>query len=240
MSTFHEFAAMVAHRHDPHLLDEGPDEQAARIAQRLAAFHATTPLAPAGDTVIDLAGFGTAPMRFVTADDGGYVLLSDVADALGWALHTAHAWADNEYEYALRDQRHADEARGDGRLGYEYMRGVVDLGVWMSIANPEAKPDGLGKRWSTAGDWLVSRDRLPALLLCSPWGHEFANNTMPHWAHTMRKVYGEELRGVAAYNSEGQVIGNAHDDLFRSDLSAEEALRRARRGPALDPEEGQL
>lgn len=232
---FEQFAIDLAERFDRHLVDEGPEEQAVRMVERLERFSKGIPLTPVHDRVIDLAGFGEVPAHFESAEDP-YVLISEVAEQLGWPLHKAHEWAKREHGFAIRDQRDADEERGDGRLGWECMGGYVDLGLSLVLEDPEAKPDSNGRSWSFAGDWLISHDRLPLLLSCSPWGKEFMDNVMPHFNHVARKVWGDQLKGVPTYGADGQPTGgNAFEDLFRTDgLSEEEALRRARRGLSLD------
>ncbi|MCW2899809.1 MAG: hypothetical protein JWO67_2074 [Streptosporangiaceae bacterium] len=238
---FQRFAAEVVRKHDEHLLDYDADEQTDRAAKRLTHFHKTTPLIPVVNTVIGLAGFGEVDSRLTSAWDQ-YVLLSDTAEALGMPLHKACDWAELQHGYALRDQRDADEERGDGRLGYECLRGYVDLGLSLVLDDPEAKPDASGRRWSFAGDWLISHDRLPALLSVSPWGKEFMDNSMDAWSHAARRLFGDKLRDAPTYGPDGTPTGgDAYTDLFRTELSEEEALRKARRGPAFDAEDqGQL
>lgn len=241
-ATFKNWAAKTLtdfdNREGVSLLDEGPEEQAAKVAERLAHFAKTTPLTPVIDAEVDLAGFGTAPLHFRHNGDG-YLLLSEIADALGWPLHKAHRWVENMQSFNIRDQRQADEERGDGRLGYECMRDYVDLHVWAIADDPEAKPDAGGHRYSYVGEWLVARDRLPALMLASPWGQEFYNNTKDAFGHAMRRTMGDALKGIPTYTADGQPTGGSALEMFASDLTEEEALRRARRGPALDDEEGQ-
>jgi len=228
------FAAWVVVRQEDHLLDYGPEEQAITASKQLERFAAHTPLTPVTGQVIDLAGFGEAPVHYRSAKNG-YVLLSEVAEALGWPLHKAHAWAERDHGWALRDQREEDENRGDGRLGFELMTHLVDLRLSLTMDDPEAKPDAGGRRWSDAGDWLVSHDRLPALMTSSPWAREFMDNTMDAFGHAMRKIHGDKLKGIPLYRLDGEPTGgNAFDDMFSSDLTEDEALRKARRGPTLD------
>lgn len=236
-TTLAAFAVRVAEKHDPLLVDYGPDEQADRATEALTRFTTTTPLAPVADTVIDLAGFGKAPVHF-TSGEHQYVLLSEVAEQLGMPLHKAHKWAETEQGWFVRDQREEDERRGDGCLGYTLMRYLVDLDLCLSQDDPEARPDGGGKRWSTAGDWLVAQDRLPSLLLSSPWSKEFMGNTMDAMAHAFRRQFGDRLKDIPTYGPDGLPTGtSAADTLFRSNLTEDEALRRAVRGPALDPDD---
>jgi hypothetical protein len=225
----------VAERHDEHLMESGPETQGPEAAGLLHRFHRSTPLIPVIGTVVDLAGFGEAPIHFKSADTE-YLLLSEVAEALGWPLTKAHAWTELQHSHAVRDQRREDEERDDGRLGWHYVRGYVDLGFFMTMPDPGAKPDAGGKHWSYAGDWLISKDRLPLLLLSSPWSKEFMDNTLPAFGHAMRETWGDKLRDIPTVTGDGQPTGgNAYDDLFTTDgLTRDEALRRARRGPALD------
>ena len=235
--SIHEpFAEVVVAKHDALLCNEGPEEQVARVVAALDRVSKVTLFAPLnGHTVIDLAGFGEAPIVYVTEQEG-YLLLSDVAAALGWPLHKAHAWARLQHGYAISDQRDRDEERGDGRLGWECLLDYIDLGLDLVEDDPEAKPDAGGRRWSHSGDWLISKDRLPLLLMSSPWGKEYMNNSLPAFGHAMRKVWGDKLKNIPTYGPDGTPTGgNAYDDMFRTDgLTEEEALRRARRGPALD------
>lgn len=221
MTTFKEkFAAMVVGRHDDHngerLMNCGPEDQVPYVLSKLAHFEKTTPLIPVINTDIDLAGFGTAPAHFAYGDTR-YMLLSEIAEALGWPIQKAVKWADNDYDMALRDQRDLDEQRGDGRLGYECLRDYLDLGVDALVDDPEAKPDAGGERWSHTGDWLISDDRLLWLLSCSPWGEEFMNNTQDAMRHAFLGAFGSDV-----------------PEAFRPELPKDEALRKARRGPALD------
>lgn len=237
--TLERFAAMVVARHDDRngerLMNSGPEEQIPYVTEQLAAFAKTTPLVPVIGTDIDLAGFGTVPAHFMYGETR-FMLLSEIAEELGWPIQKAVKWADSQYDYALRDQRRADEERGDGRLGYEYMRDYVDLGVDGLIDDPEANPDGGGQRWSNTGDWLISSGRLPWLLSCSPWGKEFMDNTMPALGYAMRSAWGDKLKAIPTYTADGQATGgNAFTDLFCTDgLTEDEARRRAVRGPGLD------
>jgi hypothetical protein len=235
VTTFEKFAAAVVARHDDHLCNEGPDEQAERVVKAMDRLHRIAPLAPAINTDIDLAGFGKVPALYTSANDT-YMLLSDITDQLGWFQPKAHKWADREHGFAVEDQRRADEERGDGRLGWGYMHDYIDLGLDLVVDDPEAKPDRGGRSWSTSGDWLISHDRLPLLLSSSPWGKEFMDNTMPAFGYAMRQVWGDKLKDVPTYGADGTPTGgNAFTDMFRTDgLTEEEALRRARRGPSLD------
>lgn len=212
---FEMLAATIVYRHEDNLFNDGPDVQIERAVKALERVHRVTPLTPVSDTYIDLAGFGQADVRFASGGEQ-YLLLSDVADALGWPIWTACDWARLQQNYAVQDQRRADEERGDGRIGWDYMLDHIDLELDFCVDNPEAKPDARGQRWSQYGDWLITRDRLPSAILASPWSREFMDNTMPHFGHIARKVWGPQMGAV--FNASG--------------MTEEEALRRARRGPA--------
>ena len=236
------FAEKIAAKHDELLCNDGPEEQAARAVAALERVSKVTLFAPMGKGVaIDLAGFGEAPVVYVTEKEQ-YLLLSDVADALGWPLHKADAWARVQHGYAISDQRDHDEERGDGRLGWECLLDYIDLRLDLVEDDPEAKPDKGGRRWAHSGDWLISKGRIPLLLMSSPWGKEFMDNSLPAFGHFARQAWGDKLKGIPTVNLDGTPTGgNAYDDMFHTDgLSEEEALRRARRGPALDEDEGQL
>jgi hypothetical protein len=241
-SPFWQFAEQLVAKNDDRLFNEGPDEQAATVLQAMDRLNRIAPLAPVLNTDVDLAGFGKAPLLYA-ADDGNeevdYLLLSDVADALGWFMPRAHEFVEKMAGFDLEDQRREDEERGDGRLGWRRMRDYIRLGIDLIVDDPEAKPDANGKRWSDYTDWLVSRDRLPALLSASPWSKEFMDNTMPAFGYAMREIWGDQLKGVPTYSADGTPTGgNAYDDMFRTDgLTEEEARRRARRGPGLDPDD---
>lgn len=233
MTGFNTFAATLVQRHDEYLLDYGPDEQAERIVKAMGRLNGFSPLTPVIGTSIDLAGFGKVPALYVSTTDV-YMLLSDISGQLGWFHPRAHEWAEKEYGHAVQDQRRADEERGDGHLGWEYMRDYIDLGLSLCVDDPEAKPDAGGRRWSFSGDWLISKDRIPALLMSSPWGKEYMDNSLPAFRHAMREVWGDKLRQSPVYGPDGQPTGDSAFDLFEPELSKDEALRRARRGPALD------
>jgi hypothetical protein len=84
------FAKKVVAKHDALLLNDGPEEQTARAVAALERVSRVTPFAPFSGVVVDLAGFGEAPVAYVT-EEKQYLLLSDVAEALGWPLHKAAA-----------------------------------------------------------------------------------------------------------------------------------------------------
>lgn len=237
-SPFQAFAEQVAAKHDDHLLNYGPEEQAATVVLRMDRLNRIAPLTPVSDTSIDLAGFGTAPLVYV-ANDGRepveYLLLSDIAEALGWFMPRAHGFVEKMAGFDLEDQRRVDEERGDGRIGWDRMRDYIRLDVELVTEDPESKPDAGGRRMSDFSDWLISRDRIPALLSASPWSKEFRDNTMPAFGYAMREAWGDKLREILTYRTDGTPAGNAYDDLFSADgLTEEEALKRARRGPAVD------
>ncbi|MEV4181684.1 hypothetical protein AB0J28_09575 [Streptosporangium canum] len=227
-AVFRTFVAAIVTSNDEYLFNDGPEEQIARAVAALEKFSTTTPLRRVDGRWVDLAGFGDAPIHFEAADDR-YLLLSQVAEQLGVPIWDACKWAEHEHQWAIRDQRDQDEERGDGLLGYDCLRNFVDLKLDFVQDNPEAKPDANGKRWSDYGDWLISHDRLPAFIMVSPWGREFMNNTMDHFGHTMRKVWGDKLNDLTAYRADGTPAPGV--ELFASDLTEEEALRKARRGP---------
>lgn len=220
MTNYEKFAAMVVARHDDRdgerLMNTGPEDQVPYVASKLMHFAKTTPLVPVINTDISLAGFGVVPAHFAYGTTR-YMLLSEITEALGWQIQKAVKWADNDYDMALRDQRDLDEQRGDGRLGYECLRDYLDLGVDALVDDPEANPDAGGQRWSHTGDWLVSDDRLPWLLSCSNWGEEYMDNTRDLMRHAFTGAFGSSV-----------------PEAFRPALPHDEALRRARRGPALD------
>ncbi|WP_329340696.1 hypothetical protein OG252_33150 [Streptomyces sp. NBC_01352] len=241
-SPFQGFAERLVAKNDDRLFNYGPEEQVAMILQRMDRLNRIAPLSPVSDTDIDLAGFGNAPLLYV-ADDGNesveYLLLSDVAEALGWFMPRAHSFAETMASFDLEDQRREDEERGDGRLGWRRMRDYIRLDIDLIVDDPEAKPDADGKLWSDYSDWLVSRDRLPALISASPWSKEFMNNTLPAFGYAMREIWGDKLKGIPTYGADGTPTGgNAYDDMFSTDgLTEDEAQRRARRGPALDADD---
>lgn len=236
---FQALAERLVEKNDSRLFNDGPAEQAEHITKALARIDQVAPLTPVTDTDIDLAGFGTAPIIFTaTLDDRrvDYMLLSHVADELGWFMPRAHDFAEHEASYALEDQRTEDEERGDGRLGWGRMRDYICLNIDLIVDDPEAKPDAQGKTWSSYSDWLVSRDRLSHLLASSPWSKEFMDNVMPAFSYSMREIWGDKLKQVPTYSGNGVPTGSSLYDALcdTGDLTEEEALQRARRGPSLD------
>lgn len=232
-TSLQEFAEHVVARHDEHLLDHGPDEQIKQVTEKLKHFAKTTPLVHLTGKVVDFAGFCEVPLHFDGPTDK-YWLLSDGAAGTGWPIHKAVAWAEKAFGYAVEEQRRMDEERGDGRLGYDLMRDYLDLGVNAIVDDPEAKPDAGGHRWSHSGDWLISCDRISDFLASGPWGKEFMDNSMDAFRHAAREIFGDKLRQSPVHGPDGTPTGQSAYDLFEPRLSKEEALRRARRGPAFD------
>lgn len=244
----HTLAMEAVHAHLDHLVDGGPAEQIERATAALHRFHERVPLYPVNDRLLDLAGFGSAPLRFATFDDDSglatdqYLLLSEVADALGVPLATAHEWARQDHLDAIATQREVDEQRGDGRLGWECMSGLVDLELSLAVDDPEAGPDADGKRWSCAGDWLISADRIGAFLLASPWREEFLTNARGLLAHAFVKSgLADTLGEVPTYRqppwdgpmeSDGFTLGD-HFRRVAEQIPEDDAIERARRGPTV-------
>ncbi|GGV13828.1 hypothetical protein [Streptomyces spectabilis] len=236
-ATFRKLAEQVVARHDDHLLDYGPDKQADRVVAALQRLNRIVDLTPAIGTDIDLAGFGKVPAQYASGNDS-YFLLSDASEQLGWFHPRACKWAEKRFAWAVQEQRRIDEERGDGRLGWECLTGHVDLELHLCVDDPQAKPDAGGRRWSDSGDWLISTDRIPDLLASSPWGKEFMDNSMDAFRHAAREIFGDKLKQSPVIGPDGQPTGSNAYDLFEPQLPKDEALRRARRGPALDDEEG--
>jgi hypothetical protein len=229
------------------LCDYGPDEQAAKAVEALEKFHAHTPLklAPPGLT-IDLFGFGSAPIHFVSAEDR-YMLLSELGAALGVPIWESTKWVRKQQLYAIEDQREHDEERGNG-LGWECLRDYLDLRLWCVTENPDYKPDTKGSvRHYDYGEWLISVDRLMLFILDSPWGKEFMKNTSDLFRLGMKKHFASgELGNLPVYRPDGNPA--LHDDgtpmtaadIWHTPLTEEEARRKARRGPNIpldEPEE---
>lgn len=242
MNDFKQFAAAIVARNDDNLLDSGPEEQVATAVKALERFAVQTPLRLAEPGhMIDLAGFGAAPVHFYGPEDR-YLLLSEVATALGMPVWEACEWADKENLYAIQAQRENDEKRGDGRLGWECMRDYCDLHLSFIAHHaddyPHCKPDANGKKWDFYGDWLISHDRLLAFIGASPWSKELMDNMSDLFAHGMKKFFtGGDLANIPAIRIEDGVATEATAaDLFHTDLTEEEARRKASRGPngALD------
>ncbi|MFI6732091.1 hypothetical protein ACIBI9_04090 [Nonomuraea sp. NPDC050451] len=239
---FRDFAAGVVARNVGHLLDYSEQEQIDHAVAALERFerHAHIKPAPSG-LMIDLAGFGSAPVHFI-GGKSQYLLISEVAEALGTPVWEACEWADREHLWALYDQRQKDEE--SGILGWECLGGYCDLRLSFVADNPEAKPDGGGRRTSTYGDWLISQDRLLAIIADSPWGKVFMSNARDLMRLGMRKVMGDGPMGQApVYRPDGNPA--IHDDgtpmtaadIWHTPLTEEEARLKARRGPNIPIDE---
>jgi hypothetical protein len=253
--SFLNLGVFTAHRHDTtegvHLMEDGIEGQADRVVAALERLHGRVPLWPVATEGVtaDLFGFGRAPVQFVTQEpdqDGRqvrYFLLSELAEPLGIPLHKAHAWAEWEAVDALRAQRERDEEAG--ALGWDCLNDVVDLGIYLTVDDPEAAPDASGKRWSIAGEWLVSDRRLLALMTASPWSHVFYENARPLMAHAFINSGMADLLGgvptymtVETYDGETKTgpTGDTLGDHIREDaarMPVEEAAERAMRGLGL-------
>jgi hypothetical protein len=66
------------------------------------------------------------------------------------------------------------------------------------------------------------------------------DNSMDLFRHAAREVFGDKLKQSPVIGPDGKPTGANAFDLFEPELSKDEAVRRARRGPALDGDEGQL
>lgn len=245
-TSFKNFGYLVALRHDNadgvHLMDEGPKEQGERAAAQLERFHdrISKLYQVPGDVEANLFGFGRAPVHFVTYGADGqaveqFMLLSEVAEALAVPLHRAHEWARDDQLDAIRSQRELDEKTGV--IGWDCLKDLIDLRLDMIVDDPDAKPDHDGRRWSHAGDWLISRDRLLAFMTISPWNKEFLDNAGPLFGHAFRESgLAERLKDVPTYTGDGVPTGtSAADHLCDTEgLTVEEARDRAMRGPALE------
>lgn len=244
-AAFELLAMTIVTREDDRLCNDGPDVQIKRAVEQLERFHRQTPLTPVHDTAIDLAGFGQATVHFASSDEQ-YLLLSEVAEALGVPVWTACDWARREQLHAVEDQREQDEQRGDGRLGWDCLRAYCDLHLDFVVDNPEARPDGGGRRWSSYGDWLISTDRIPLFILDSPWSEEFRKNTRGLFAHAFLKSGIADLLGdVPTYREvpwDGPMeptdftLGERYQRIAE-EIPEDEAIRRARRGPALEEDD---
>jgi hypothetical protein len=251
MSAFTGFAERVVSDFDDHLMDYGPDEQVARVVKALERFHAQFPLVP---HVEPINAFGFAQVETCFASDPSdprsvYLRLMPLATQLGIGPGKTQKWADQQYLWAIKDQRDDDEERGDGRLGWDCLRSYVDLNLCLSFDDPEESPDAGGNRWALASEWLISLDRLMALVMVSPWSREFMDNAMPMFSYAMKASGLED----GAHNvptiekrvgSDGSIEWVQTDrtlaDAFAKDregITEEEARRRAFLGPAgaLDP-----
>ena len=241
-SAFRDFAAAIVARNDADLCEYGPEEQIARAVSALERFARFTHLRPAeSGHMIDLAGFGSAPVHFIGAKNK-YLLISEVAEALGMPIWDACKWAEKQHLWSLQDQRENDEE--NGILGWECLDDYCDLKLWFIADNPEAEPDAGGRRHSDYGDWLISDDRLLMFIAESPWGKEFMANMSDLFAHGMKKFFtGGPLGDTPVYRQDGKQA--LHDDgtpmtandLWHTDLTEEEARRKASRGPNIPLEE---
>jgi hypothetical protein len=217
--TFEVLIARLLEANDEILLNEGPEEQLAEALKRFDKFTAHTPLEPCFGS-INLFGFGQVSTRFRSNEDE-YFFLSEAAESMGWSPTRAFAWADSEVDFVTREQRWADEERGDGLLGWDGMRDYFNLGLEFIHDDPEAKPDADDRRWGHGGEFLISTDRIMAMLSSSNWGKEFMDNSMDALGYAFKATLGASLDPAAKA-------------LFSSDLTEEEAFRKAIRGPALD------
>lgn len=234
MSTldFVSFATSLVARHDDNLCNDGPEAQIADAVAALEKFSAHFPLTPADEGhMIDLAGFGEAPVHFLSGEDS-YLLLSEVAVALGVPLWEAYEWARNERLSAVDDQRRKDEERGDGLLGWEFMGDYCDLNLDLVVHHapdyPGCEPDAAGNKWDFSGDFLISHDRLLAFISFSPWGKELMNNMQDLFAHAARRFF--DPSAVQVFREDGTPA--SAEELWHTDLTEEEARAKARRGPA--------
>lgn len=225
---FEAFSYAIVKPHEDELFNYGFDEQINQAVTRFEQFHKITPLRPVTGKVIDLAGFGEAPIHFESVEhDKRYLRVTEVGAALGMEPWKACEWSQRRWDWAVLDQRSCDEDRGDGRIGYECMRDHLDLGVdFIRHDVPDAKPDGNGERWEDFGEWLVSDDCLILFLMDSPWGHEFFENAKDHMGIGFMNSFGKNAKS----DSDRENL----DSLFGTDLSEEEALRKATRGPTFD------
>lgn len=216
---FVSFATALVDRNAGRLMEYGPEEQVERVLAAMKRFHSFTGIRPAHPGhMIDLAGFGEAPVHF-EADDKRYLLVTEVGTALGMPVWESCEWARKEQQWVYQEQRELDEERGDGLLGWECLNDYCDLGLWCAAQKPP-NPETGKVHHADYGEWLISHDRLMLLILDSPWSKEFMANTKDLMAHGMKKVFG---------------LG----DLFDTDLPEDEARRRARRGPNIPLGEGE-
>jgi hypothetical protein len=121
----------------------------------------------------------------------------------------------------------------------------VSLDLNLVIDDPAEKPDAGGRCYAWVSDWLVSLDRLPELVMLSPWGKEFMDNATPMFAHAFKasglaaKAHevNSIVRKVADDGSESWVpSGRTLADALAEDragLTEDEARARAFRGPTL-------
>lgn len=244
MSQFRAFAEQLVAEHDEHLLDYGPEEQTDKVVATLEKLNSRAPLRPHRETV-NAFGFGTAQTCFATGDGGPheiYLRFLPLADAIGFTPDKAQKLAEMRRSWQVQDQRTRDEETGV--LGWDLMNDWVDLGMSLLIDSPDAKPDSAGRRWTYASEWLVTLDRLPDLVLSSPWGKEFADNAQAMFSYafkfsgleakaaevsTLTRHVGDE--GTEKWAKSGRTLADALA-VDRHGISEDEARRRAFRGPA--------
>jgi len=215
MSQFTAFARSIVDRNIDHLLDFDETEQVSLAVDRLERFHTNTPLMPVSGLVVNMAGFGRAPVHWRSSNDW-YMLLSEVAEQVSLPLWDACEWARRQWLFDLEDQRIQDEQ--DGVLGYECMRDYLDLGVSFCDFDPLLPPTSHNPRQlSDYGEWLISRRALMPFLLDSPWKEEFMDN--------MRDV-----SDVSALRTWRDVFD---PDLLAVGPAEQAALNKARRGPVV-------
>lgn len=243
MSHFRAFAEQVVNAHDEHLLDYGPDEQVHLVITALENLNTRAPLRPHCETV-NAFGFGTAPTCFATGAGGPreiYLQFLPLAEAIGFTPEKAQKLAQTRRSWQVQDQRTRDEETGV--LGWDLMNDWVDLGMSLIIDSPDANPDTTGRRWTYASEWLVTLDRLPDLVLSSPWGKEFADNAQAMFSYAFKSSGAETKAGDAPlivqhvgddgaekWVKSGRTLADALA-VDRHGVSEDEARRRAFRGP---------
>lgn len=233
MNWVDDFAAsVVADYAADHLIDYGPEEQQQRAVAALRRFERHTPLRPHVET-INAFGFATVQTVLVSSPSNPsestdtYLRLLPLAEAIGISPGQAEKWAEGEHGFALRDQRAMDEEMGC--LGWECLRSVVCLDLSLIFEDETAKPDANGKRWSSASEWLVSLDRLMALLLVSPWGAEFMKNSKALFSYAF-KHSGMEAGADAVPTLEKREGPDGSPELVESGFTLADVLRRDRDG----------
>lgn len=245
MSQFQTFAERVVADYDENLLDYGPEEQVERVVAALTKFDARRPLRPYVETA-NAFGFGTTQTCFITGEGEAsdiYMRLLPLASALGIRPGVADKLAEQRYLWNVRDQREEDEKTGI--LGWECLNDWVNLDLNLVIDDPEEKPDAGGRRYAWVSDWLVSVDRIPELVLLSPWGKEFMENATPMFAYAFKAsglaakahevgsiVKQVDDDGAVAWVPSGRTLADALDE-DRAGLSETEARDQAFRGPSL-------
>lgn len=223
LNVFHhirQFVNEMADGYGPsNFLDFGAEEQRGHALRAMLRFDERVGLRPHVES-LNLFGFAEGETCFATADDMFFRLVP-VARQLGMTERQAHEWAREEWRDAVVDQRLRDEKRGT--LGWECLNQHVDLDLHLVVDDETAQPDANGRRWSFGGEWLISVDRIPSLLLHSPWAAEFMANTEPLMRH--------------AAKASGLIEGLFElERLFEPDTYSttdEEARRLAQRGPVV-------